>query len=80
MITEILIHIIKAEPNNDVPGSVRKARPLVVGLSVFTIARKLDVNLGVKGWAELCLLLSSEATTDNRSLEESSALLPNAQQ
>lgn len=79
MITEILIDIIKAEPNNDVPGSMRKARPLVVALSVFTITRKLGVNLGVKGWAELCLLLSSETTMDNRSLEESSALFPNAQ-
>lgn len=77
LITEILIRILKAEPKDDVPGSVRKASPLIVGLSVFMITRKLGINLGVKGWAELCLLLSS---TDNRSLEESSVCFPNAQQ
>lgn len=76
----MLIRILKAEPKDEVPGSVRKASPLVVGLSVFTLTRKLGINLGVKGWAELCLLLSSETTADNRGLEESSALFPNVQQ
>lgn len=79
LITESLIRIIKAKPKDQVPASVRKASPLVLGLSVFLITRNLGISLGVKGWAELCLLLSSEAAMDNRSLEESSVLFPNAQ-
>lgn len=78
LITEMLIRIIKAEPKDEeVPGSVRKASPLVVGLSVFKVTRKLSINLGVKGWSQLCLLLSSK--TDHRGLEESSALFTHVQ-
>ena len=80
LVTKILILILKAEPRDEVPASVRETSPLVVGLSVFLITRKLDINLGMKGWAELCLLLSSETTTDNRILEELPVLVPNAQQ
>lgn len=78
MITEILIDILKAEPADEVLGSVRKASPPVVALSVFVLTRKLGINLGVKGWAELCRLLSSETSTDSRGLEELSGSFLNA--
>ncbi|TNN03386.1 hypothetical protein fugu_000415 [Takifugu bimaculatus] len=58
LITETLIRILRREPKEEMPDGVREASPLVLGLSVFMIARKLSVDLGVKGWAELCLLLS----------------------
>lgn len=80
MITETLIRILRGEPKEEMPNGVRKASPLVVGLSVFLIARKLSVDLGVKGWAELCLLLSPETPMDNTSLELLPASFPNAQQ
>lgn len=79
LITESLIRFVKAEPKDQVPASVRKASPLLLGLSVFKITRNLSINLGVKGWAELCLLLSSEAATDNSSLDEASVLFPRVQ-
>lgn len=79
LIAETLMKILEAGPQDEVAGSVRKASPLVVALSVFLITRKLSISLGVKGWAKLCLLLSSETTTDGRSLEELSHCFPNAQ-
>lgn len=80
LITETLIRLLSREPKEKVPGEVRKARPLVVALSVFQITRKLLVDLGVKGWAQLCLLLSTETPMDNKSLEELSVLFPQTQQ
>lgn len=80
MITETLIRILRGEPKEEVPGGVRKASPLVVALSVFVITRKLGIDLGVKGWAELCLLLSPETPMDNKSLEDLPASFANAQQ
>lgn len=80
LITETLIRLLRGEPKEEVPGDVRKARPLVVALSVFQITRKLLIDLGVKGWAELCVRLSTETPMDNKSLEELSVLFPQTQQ
>lgn len=80
LITETLIRLLRREPKEEVPVDVRKARPLVVALSVFQITRKLLIDLGVKGWAQLCFLLSTETPMDNKSQEELSVLFPQTQQ
>ncbi|XP_037610034.1 E3 ubiquitin-protein ligase rnf213-beta isoform X1 [Sebastes umbrosus] len=69
LISETLVQILKGEPKEKLPGSWRSTSPLVQGLSVFTVTRKCDINLGVKGYAELCLLVSSESAMDQKNLD-----------
>uniref|UniRef100_UPI0037E7EAB2 E3 ubiquitin-protein ligase rnf213-beta n=1 Tax=Semicossyphus pulcher TaxID=241346 RepID=UPI0037E7EAB2 len=70
LVAETLVQILKGESNVKFPGSWRSSSPLVLGLSVFTVTRKCKIDLGVKGWAELCLLVSSEAAMDKKNLDE----------
>ncbi|XP_005805466.2 E3 ubiquitin-protein ligase rnf213-beta [Xiphophorus maculatus] len=79
LISETLVQILKGEPKEKLPEKCRSSSPLVLGLSVFMVARYCSINLGVKGWAELCLLVTSEAAMDTKSLEELSASLGNPQ-
>ncbi|XP_023274609.1 E3 ubiquitin-protein ligase rnf213-beta-like [Seriola lalandi dorsalis] len=69
LISENLVQILKGEPKEKFPEISRSTSPLVLGLSVFMVTRKLDINLGVKGWAELCSLVSSGATMDKSNLD-----------
>uniref|UniRef100_A0A3B3VQK5 RING-type E3 ubiquitin transferase n=1 Tax=Poecilia latipinna TaxID=48699 RepID=A0A3B3VQK5_9TELE len=70
LISETLVQILKGEPKEKLPEKCRSSSPLVLGLSVFMITRYCNINLGVKGWAELCLLVTSEAAMDTKNLEE----------
>ncbi|XP_041671343.1 E3 ubiquitin-protein ligase rnf213-beta isoform X2 [Cheilinus undulatus] len=70
LVSETLVQILKGESNMKFPSSFRSIGPLVLGLSVFMVTRKCNINLGVKGWAELCLLVSSETAMDKKSLDE----------
>ncbi|KAK2820122.1 hypothetical protein Q5P01_023081 [Channa striata] len=70
LISEHLVQLLRGE-------SQSSAEPLVLGLSVFMITRRIDVNLGVKAWAELCLLVFSETAVDKRSLDTLSSSFPN---
>ncbi|XP_028423038.1 E3 ubiquitin-protein ligase rnf213-beta isoform X2 [Perca flavescens] len=69
MILETLVQILKGEPKEKLPGSWRSTSPLVQGLSVFMVTRNCRINLGVKDWAELCLLVSSGVTMDKKNLD-----------
>ncbi|XP_054454921.1 E3 ubiquitin-protein ligase rnf213-beta [Anoplopoma fimbria] len=69
LIAEKLVQILKGEPKEKLPGGWRSSGPLVQGLSVFMVTRKFSINLGMKGWADLCLLVSSEAATDKTNLD-----------
>ncbi|XP_073346346.1 E3 ubiquitin-protein ligase rnf213-beta [Pagrus major] len=69
LISETLVQILKGEPKEKLPDSWRSASPLVLGLSVFMITRRCDINLGVKGWAELCRLVSSQTAMDKKNLD-----------
>ncbi|KAM7381116.1 hypothetical protein PAMA_012108 [Pampus argenteus] len=66
LISESLVQILKGE---ELPDGCRDTSPLLLGLSVFMITRNCKVNLGMKGWAELCVLMSSEAAMDKKNLE-----------
>ncbi|KAM4526288.1 E3 ubiquitin-protein ligase rnf213-beta [Fundulus diaphanus] len=79
LISERLVQILKGEPKEKLPGSCRSSSPLVLGLSVFMVTRFCNINLGVKGWAELCLLVSSEAVMDKTTREELFSSLENPQ-
>ncbi|XP_047183572.1 E3 ubiquitin-protein ligase rnf213-beta isoform X2 [Scophthalmus maximus] len=68
LISEGLVRILKGDPTEKLPGG---ANPLLLGLSVFTVTRKCGINLGVKGWAELCVLVSSEAAMEKKNLDAS---------
>ncbi|XP_054605449.2 E3 ubiquitin-protein ligase rnf213-beta isoform X2 [Nothobranchius furzeri] len=70
LISERLVEILKGEPKKNIPGSYRNSSPLVLGLSVFTVTNHCKINLGVKNWAELCLLVSSETEMNQKKLEE----------
>ncbi|XP_054899206.1 E3 ubiquitin-protein ligase rnf213-beta [Poeciliopsis prolifica] len=72
LISETLVQILK-ESKEKFPEKCRRSSPLVLGLSVFMVAN--NINLGVKGWAELCLLVTSEAAMDTKNLEELSTSL-----
>ncbi|XP_072229611.1 E3 ubiquitin-protein ligase rnf213-beta isoform X2 [Leuresthes tenuis] len=69
LISETLVQILKGEPKEKLPDSCRNICPLVLGLSVFMVSRNININLGVRGLAELCLLVSSEAAMDKKNLE-----------
>ncbi len=69
MISETLVKIVKGEQKEKFPDSWRST-PLVLGMSVFQVTGKYDISLGVKGWAELCHLVSSEEAMDQKNLEE----------
>ncbi|XP_070707447.1 E3 ubiquitin-protein ligase rnf213-beta [Pempheris klunzingeri] len=66
LISETLDQVLKGELKEDSWGSTS---PLMLGLSVFMITRNCNINLGVKGWAQLCLLVSSGATADKTTLD-----------
>ncbi|XP_059181122.1 E3 ubiquitin-protein ligase rnf213-beta [Centropristis striata] len=69
LISATLIQILRAEPKEKLPGSWRSSSALLRGLSVFKVTRRCNINLGVRGWADLCLLLSSEADRDKDNLD-----------
>ncbi|XP_037836891.1 E3 ubiquitin-protein ligase rnf213-beta isoform X2 [Kryptolebias marmoratus] len=79
LISETLVQILKGESKEKVPGSCRNTSPLVLGLSVFTVTRYCNINLGLKGWAELCVLVSSKTAMDKKNLDELSASFDNPQ-
>ncbi|XP_034715873.1 E3 ubiquitin-protein ligase rnf213-beta isoform X2 [Etheostoma cragini] len=79
LVSETLVQILKGEPKEKVPGSWRSTGPLVQGLSVFMVTRNCGINLGVKGWAELCLLVSSEAKMDKKNADVWLSYFPNPQ-
>ncbi|XP_034426662.1 E3 ubiquitin-protein ligase rnf213-beta-like [Hippoglossus hippoglossus] len=62
MISEMLVQILKRK---ELPGSCGGTSPLVLGLSVFTVTRSCRIELGVKCWEELCVLVSSEPEKTN---------------
>ncbi|XP_068161093.1 E3 ubiquitin-protein ligase rnf213-beta isoform X2 [Antennarius striatus] len=68
LIAETLVHILKRESEEKFPGC-RSTSPLILGLSVFQVTRKCNINLGVKGWADLCLLVSSEIAMSKENLD-----------
>ncbi|KAG8008845.1 hypothetical protein GBF38_010486 [Nibea albiflora] len=70
LISEILVHILRGEPKEKFPGIWGSTSPLLLGLSVFVVTRHCEINLGVKGWAELCQRVSSEAAMDQKNLDE----------
>lgn len=80
LISEILLQILKGEPKEKIPGGYRNTGPLVLGLSVFMVTRRCSINLGVKGWAKLCFLVSSEATIEKENLDAALAVFPNLKQ
>lgn len=77
LISEGLVRILKGDPTEKLPGG---ANPLLLGLSVFTVTRKCGINLGVKGWAELCVLVSSEAAMEKKNLDASLSSFQSLQQ
>lgn len=79
LICEILLLILRREPKENIPVSWLSTSPLVLGLSVFLVTRTCGIHLGVKGWAQLCLLVSSEAV-ERTNLDEAFRLFPNIQQ
>ncbi len=79
MISETLVQILKGEWKEKAAGGWRSVGPLVLGLSVFIITRRCDINLGVRGWAELCLLVS-QAAMDKKNLDEFLGFFPNPPQ
>lgn len=70
MISETLVQILRGEPKEKIPGSCRSGNPIVLGLSVFMVTTRFNINLGVKGLADLCLLVSSDAAIDKKNLDE----------
>lgn len=80
LISEVLTLILRREPKEKIPGSWLSTSPLVLGLSVFLVTSRCHINLGVKGWAELCLLVSSEAAMETANMAEALSLFPNIQQ
>ncbi|KAK5851292.1 hypothetical protein PBY51_002095 [Eleginops maclovinus] len=70
LIAETLVQILKGEPKEKVPSSWRSSSPLIQGLSVFEVSQKFEISLGMKGLAELCLLVSSETAMEKKHLDE----------
>uniref|UniRef100_A0A3Q2DU59 RING-type E3 ubiquitin transferase n=1 Tax=Cyprinodon variegatus TaxID=28743 RepID=A0A3Q2DU59_CYPVA len=68
MISESLVQILKGEPIEKVPESCRSSSPLLLGLSVFVVTRPCQINLGVRGWAKLCSLVSSKTAMEKKDL------------
>ncbi|XP_028287710.1 E3 ubiquitin-protein ligase rnf213-beta isoform X2 [Parambassis ranga] len=79
LISETLVQILRGEPKEKIPGSCRSTNPLVLGLSVFMVTNRFTINLGVKGLADLCLLVSSDAAMDKKNLNELGATLETPQ-
>ncbi|XP_042252605.1 E3 ubiquitin-protein ligase rnf213-beta [Thunnus maccoyii] len=69
LISETLIQILRGEPKEKLPSGCRDTSPLLLGLSVFVVTNNCKINLGVRGWAELCRLVSSETAMDEKNLE-----------
>ncbi|XP_071387268.1 E3 ubiquitin-protein ligase rnf213-beta-like [Centroberyx affinis] len=79
LISEQLIRILKGESEGTSAESWRRTNPLVLGLSVFTVTRKCNIDLGVKGWAKLCYLVTSDTAMDNQNLQGLLSAFPTAQ-
>ncbi|XP_030610400.1 E3 ubiquitin-protein ligase rnf213-beta [Archocentrus centrarchus] len=78
LISEHLLQILKGKPKEKLPSSCRDTSPLILGLSAFMVTQNCRINLGVKGWAELCLLVS-ESAMDKKNLDGLQSSVTNAQ-
>ncbi|XP_029934003.1 E3 ubiquitin-protein ligase rnf213-beta [Myripristis murdjan] len=76
LISEHLIRMLNGQQEGTSSGSWRRTSPLLLGLSIFLVTRECKINLGVKGWADLCRLVSSDTAMDNKNLEESRSTFP----
>ncbi|XP_053269183.1 E3 ubiquitin-protein ligase rnf213-beta isoform X1 [Pleuronectes platessa] len=76
LISEMLVQILKGE---ELPGGRGDTSPLVLGLSVFTVTRSCSIDLGVKCWEELCVLVSSEPAMEKTNLDGLLTSFPNSQ-
>ncbi|XP_044192717.1 E3 ubiquitin-protein ligase rnf213-beta isoform X2 [Thunnus albacares] len=77
LISETLVQILRGEPKEKLPGGCRDTSPLLLGLSVFMVTNNCKINLGVRGWADLCRLVSSETAMDEKNLEGSRSCYQN---
>ncbi|XP_028976279.2 E3 ubiquitin-protein ligase rnf213-beta isoform X3 [Esox lucius] len=77
LISERLLLILRSE------GASQKSRissnPLLLGLSVFRVCIACGIDLGVKGWAELCHLVSSSTALGKKNIEGLQNDLPTSQ-
>lgn len=67
LISKTLGQILRGEAKEKFPGLWKSTELLVLGLSVFQVSRRCEINLGVEGLAQLCHLLSS--SMDDKNLE-----------
>ncbi|KAL0964856.1 hypothetical protein UPYG_G00329960 [Umbra pygmaea] len=62
---QLLLHL---RHQGTAPKSQIAGNPLVLGLSLFMVSTGCGIELGVKGWAELCHLLSSSSALDKENI------------
>lgn len=70
LISEHLLQLLHAESQGTSQKSQTVNNPLVFGFSLFRVCQACQIDLGVKGWAELCCLVSSHTALDSRNIEE----------
>nr|XP_046210346.1 E3 ubiquitin-protein ligase rnf213-beta isoform X1 [Oncorhynchus gorbuscha]XP_046210347.1 E3 ubiquitin-protein ligase rnf213-beta isoform X1 [Oncorhynchus gorbuscha]XP_046210348.1 E3 ubiquitin-protein ligase rnf213-beta isoform X1 [Oncorhynchus gorbuscha] len=70
LISEHLLQLLHAESQGTSQKSQTVNNPLVFGLSLFRVCQACKIDLGVKGWAKLCYVVSSHTALDSRNIEE----------
>ncbi|XP_036391600.1 E3 ubiquitin-protein ligase rnf213-beta-like [Megalops cyprinoides] len=79
LIVERLLQFMKRHSEGSFEKSSPGSSPLLVVLTVFHVCNICQLSLGLKGWAELCCLVTSNTVPDSQNLEEIKKIYPNLQ-
>ncbi|KAM9831669.1 E3 ubiquitin-protein ligase rnf213-beta [Neosynchiropus ocellatus] len=70
LVSECLVQILKGELRDQFPRIFSNSNPLILGFLVFRVAARLQISLGIIGFVELCVRVSSEEALQPKILEE----------
>ncbi|KAG7491231.1 hypothetical protein MATL_G00000820, partial [Megalops atlanticus] len=79
LIVERLLQFMKRHSEGSSEKSSPGSNPLLVVLTVFQVCNICQLSLGLKGWAELCCLATSNTVLDSQNLKEMKKIYPNLQ-
>ncbi|XP_048870948.1 E3 ubiquitin-protein ligase rnf213-beta [Brienomyrus brachyistius] len=78
MIAERLLQVMREEAKRLSLRNSSEKNPLVTGLAVCLVSNACSLDLGVKGWAELCTMMTSDMSQCSQHLTEAKAVFRDA--
>ncbi|XP_029109785.1 E3 ubiquitin-protein ligase rnf213-beta [Scleropages formosus] len=70
LVSERFLRLIRGESKAPPLKSHCEKNPVLLGLAVFQTCMACSLDVGVKGWAELCRMMTSETALDSRHIAD----------